>query len=42
MVKVKSLFLTSIVASVTKLVPMEAEGVPFTHLPLSLLHFKGI
>jgi len=37
--KVKSLYLTSVVPSVTRLVSMEADGAPFTPLPLSLLHF---
>jgi len=41
-VKVKSLYLTSVVPSVTRLVLMEADGAPFTPLPLSVLHFTGI
>ena len=41
-VKVKSLYLTSVVPSATKLVSMEADGAPFTPLPLSVLRFKGI
>ena len=41
--KVKSLYLTLVVPSVTKLVSMEADGAPFTpSLPLSVLHYKGI
>ena len=38
-VKEKSLYLTSVVPSVTRLVSMEANGAPFTPLPLSLLRF---
>ena len=41
-VKVKSLYLTSVVPSVTRLVSMEADGAPFTPLPLSVLRFTGI
>ena len=41
-VKVKSLYLTSVVPSVTRLVSTEADGVPFTPLPLSVLRFMGI
>ena len=41
-VKEKSLYLTSAVPSVTKLMPMEANGAPFTPLPLSVLRFMGI
>ena len=37
-----SLYLTSVVPSVTRLVSMEADGVPFTPLPLSVLRFTGI
>ena len=40
--KVKSLYLTSVVSSATRLVSMEANGAPFTPLPLSVLRFKGI
>ena len=40
--KVKSLYLTSVVPSATRLVSMEADGAPFTPLPLSVLRFKGI
>ena len=43
MLKVKSLYLTSVVPSVTRLVSMEADGALFTHaLPLSVLRFTGI
>ena len=41
-VKVKSLYLTSVVPSVTRLVSMEADGAPFNPLPLSVLRFTGI
>ena len=41
-VKVKSLYLTSVVPSLTRLVSMEADGAPFTPLPLSVLRFTGI
>ena len=41
-VKVKSLYLTSVVPSVTRLVSMEADGAPFTPLPLSVLRFTVI
>ena len=41
-VKVKSVYLTSVVPSVTRLVSMEANGSPFTPLPLSVLRFTGI
>jgi len=41
-VKVKSLYLTSVVPSVTRLVSMEADGAPFTPLPLSVICFTGI
>ena len=41
-VKVKSLYLTSVVPSATRLVSMEADGAPFTLLPLSVLRCKGI
>ena len=41
-VKVKSLYLTSVVPSVTRLILMEADGAPFTPLPLSVLRFTGI
>ena len=41
-VKEKSLYLTSVVPSVTRLVSMEANGVPLTPLPLSVLRFTGI
>ena len=41
-VKEKSLYLTSTVSSVTKLVSMEAIGAPFTPLPQSVLRFTGI
>ena len=41
-VKVKSLYLTSVVPSATRLVSMEADGAPFTPLPLSVLRFKEI
>ena len=40
--KVKSLYLTPVVPSVTRLVSMEADGAPFTPLPLSVLRFTGI
>ena len=40
--KVKSLYLTSVVPSVTRLVSMEADGAPFTPLRLSVLRFTGI
>ena len=40
--KVKSLYLTSVVPSATRLVLMEADGAPFTPLPLSVLPFTGI
>ena len=39
---VKSFYLTSVVPSVTRLVSMEADGAPFTPLPLSVLRFTGI
>ena len=35
-VKVKSLYLTSVVTSVTKMVSMKANGAPFTPLPPSV------
>ena len=38
--KVKSLYLTSVVPSATRLVSMEADGTPFTTLPLSVVRFK--
>ena len=41
-IKVKSLYLTSVVLSVTKLVSMEADGAAFTPLPLSVLRFTDI
>ena len=41
-VKVKSIYLTSVVPPVTKLVSMEADGAPFTPLPLSVLRFTDI
>ena len=41
-VKEKSLYLMSVVPSVTRLVSMEANGAPFTPLPLSVLRFTGI
>ena len=41
-VKVKSLYLTSVVPSVARLVSMEADGAPFSPLPLSELRFTGI
>ena len=41
-VKEKSLYSTLVVPSVTRLVSMEANGVPFTPLPLSVLRFTGI
>ena len=41
-VKVKYLYLTSVVPSATRLVSMEADGAPFTPLPLSVLRFTGI
>ena len=40
--KVTLLILTSVVPSVTRLVSMEADGAPFTPLPLSALCFTGI
>jgi len=40
--KVKSLYLTSVVPSVMRLVSVEVDGVPFTPLPLSVLRFTGI
>ena len=40
--RVKSLYLTSVVPSVARLVSMEADGAPFTPLPLSVLRFTGI
>ena len=40
--KVESLYLMSVVPSVAKLVSIEADGVPFTPLPLSVLRFTGI
>ena len=40
--KAKSFYLTSVVPSATRLVSMEADGTPFTPLPLSLLRFTGI
>ena len=40
--KVKSIYLTSVVPSVTKLVSMEADGTPFTPLPLSVLRLTDI
>ena len=40
--KVKSLYLTSVVPSVARLVSMKADGAPFTPLPLSVLRFTGI
>ena len=39
---VKSLYLTSVVPSVPRLVSTEADGAPFTPLPLSVLRFTGI
>ena len=41
-VKEKSLYLTSVVPSVTRLVSIEANGAPFTPLPLAVLRFTGI
>ena len=41
-VKEKSLYLTLVVPSVTRLVSMEANGAPFTPWPLSVLRFTGI
>ena len=42
--KVKALYLTSVVPSVTRLVSMEVDGVPITPppLPLSVLRFTAI
>ena len=40
--KVKSLYITSVVPSATMPVSMEADGAPFTALPMSVLRFKGI
>ena len=40
--EVKSLYLTSVVPSATRLVLMKADGAPFTPLPLSVLRFTGI
>ena len=40
--KVKSLYLTSVVPSATRLVLMKADGAPSTPLPLSVLRFTGI
>ena len=42
MIKVKSLYLTSVVPTVTRLVSMEADGAPFIPLPPSVLRFAGI
>ena len=36
------LCLTSVVPSVTRLVSVEADGAPFSPLPLSVLRFAGI
>ena len=41
-VKSKTLYLTSVVPSATRLVLMEADGAPFTSLLLSVLRFTGI
>ena len=41
-VKVKSLYLISVVPSVMRLVTTEADGAPCTPLPLSVLRFTGI
>ena len=41
-VKVKSLSVTSVVPSVTRLVSMELDGATFTPLPLSVLSFTDI
>ena len=41
-VKEKSLYLTLVFPSVTRLVSMEANGAPFTPLSLSVLPFTGI
>ena len=38
----KSIYLTSVVPPVMKLVSMEADGAPFTPLPLSVLRFTDI
>ena len=40
--KVKALYLTSVVPSATRLILLEADGAPFTPLPLSVLCFTGI
>ena len=40
--KSKSVYLTSVVPSVMKLVSMEADGTPLTPLPLSVLPFTDI
>ena len=40
-VKVKSLLFNVVVPSARRLVSMEADGAPFTPLPLSMLHFTG-
>ena len=42
MKSVKSPYLTSVVPSVTRPVSMEADGAPFTLLPLSVLRSTGI
>ena len=41
-VKGKVTLFTSVVASVTRMVSLEANGAPFTPLPLSVLRFTGI
>ena len=41
-VKEKSLYLTLVVPSVTRLLSMEANDAPFTPLPPSVLRFTGI
>ena len=40
--KKKLIYLTSVVPSVTKLLSMEADGAPFTLLPLSVPLFTDI
>ena len=40
--KVKSIYLMSVVPSVPKLASMEADGAPFTPIPPSLLRFTDM
>ena len=40
--KLKTLYFILVVPSVTKLVSVEADGMPFTPFPLSALRFKNI